>query len=110
MSSDLEVHLTDDNFHKEVIEANVPCLVDFWAEWCGPCRMIAPTVAEIAKQYQGKIKVGKVNVDEASQVSSDYGIMSIPTLALFKNGDLVDKMVGAVPKAQIEGFIKPHIS
>jgi thioredoxin 1 len=110
MSSDLEVHLTDDNFHKEVIESKVPCLVDFWAEWCGPCRMIAPAVAEIAKQYQGKIKVGKVNVDEASQVSSDYGIMSIPTLALFKDGDLVDKIVGAVPKAQVEGFIKSHIS
>ena len=110
MSSGIEVNLTDDNFKSEVLDSTIPCLVDFWAEWCRPCIMIAPTVEEIAKEYQGKLKVGKVNVDEADKVSSDYGVMSIPTLAVFKNGEIVDKMVGASSKNAIEDFIKPHIS
>ena len=109
MSSDGEVKLTDDNFKSEILDSQMPCLVDFWAEWCRPCLMIAPAIGEIAKEYQEKLKVGKVNVDEANQVSSDYGVMSIPTLAIFKNGDLVDKMVGASSKHAIEEFIKPHI-
>jgi len=110
MSGGNDIELTDDNFQSEVLDSDKPCLVDFWAEWCRPCLMIAPAVEELANEYTGKIKVGKVNVDEASQVSSDYGIMSIPTLAVFKNGEMVDKMVGASSKSAIEEFMKPHVS
>ncbi len=110
MSSELEITLTDDNFQSEVLESNLPCLVDFGAEWCGPCRMIAPSIEAIAAEYQGKLKVGKVNVDDASQVSTEYGVMSIPTLALFKNGEVVDKMVGGSSKSAIEDFLKPHLA
>lgn len=104
-----EIELTDDNFKEEILESGQTCLVDFWAEWCGPCRMIALAIDEIASEYTGRLKVGKVNVDEASQVASDYGVMSIPMLAIFKNGELVDKMVGAAPKAGIEDFVKKFI-
>ncbi|MBN1521653.1 MAG: thioredoxin [Candidatus Aureabacteria bacterium] len=110
MSSNDALRITDENFQTEVLESRTPCLVDFWAEWCRPCLMIAPAVEEIAREYQGKVKIAKVNVDEAGHVSSDYGIMSIPTLAVFKDGELVDKMVGASSKSAIEEFIKPHLA
>jgi len=105
----MEVRVNDENFKKEVLESKVPVLVDFWAEWCMPCRMVAPVVEEIAKEYQGKLKVCKLNVDEARNTASDYGIMSIPTLAIFKNGKVIDKIVGALPKTEIEKAIKPHL-
>ena len=105
----MAIKVTDANFKQEVLESDIPVLVDFWAEWCGPCHMVAPIVDEISKEYQTKLKVCKLNVDEASNASSEYDIMSIPTLAVFKNGNLVGKVVGAVPKSDIEALIKPHI-
>ncbi|MCK5082630.1 MAG: thioredoxin [Candidatus Omnitrophica bacterium] len=105
----MEVILNDANFEQEILKSDLPCLVDFWAPWCGPCRMVGPIVEEIAKEYQGKLKVGKVNVDEAPKVASQYGIMSIPTLSVFKNGERIDTVVGALPKEQIISTIDPHL-
>ena len=101
-----EITLTSANFQAEVLDSPLPVLVDFLATWCGPCRMVAPIVAEIAAEKAGVIKVGKVNVDEEPGLAGRYGISSIPTLMLFKNGQLVDTMVGARPKAQIEQMLK----
>ncbi|HVP36452.1 MAG TPA: thioredoxin [Terriglobales bacterium] len=92
------VELTDDNFEQEVINSDLPVLVDFWATWCGPCRMVGPIVDELAKEYAGKLKVGKLNVDSNGKTSIKYGIMSIPSLLFFKKGQVVDQMVGAAPK------------
>src|SRR3989344_2507722 len=90
--------LTDNTFEKEVLQSDIPVLVDFWAEWCQPCKMVGPIVEEVAMEYSGKIKVGKVNVDENTKTPSDYGIMSIPTLVIFKNGKPEQTMVGVQPK------------
>jgi len=92
---------TDDNFEQEVLKSNEPVLIDFWAVWCGPCRIIAPIVEEIASEYEGKVKVGKLDVDENQQTSIKYGVRSIPTLLIFKDGKLKDTIIGAVPKSQI---------
>jgi thioredoxin 1 len=100
MSENLH-EFTDSNFDAEVVQSDQPVLVDFWAAWCGPCKMIGPVVEEIAGEYAGKIKVGKVDVDANSQVSMEYRITSIPNLLIFKNGDVVDSIVGAVPKQEI---------
>jgi thioredoxin 1 len=97
---------TDSNFDAEVINSDKPVLVDFWATWCGPCRMIAPVIEEIASEYEGKAKVAKLDVDANPQVSMKYGIRSIPTLLIFKNGQVVDQIVGAVPKGVIDGKLK----
>ncbi len=97
---------TDANFDAEVINSDKPVLVDFWATWCGPCRMIAPVIEEIASEYEGKAKVAKLDVDANPQVSMKYGIRSIPTLLIFKNGQVVDQIVGAVPKGVIDGKLK----
>ena len=105
----MEVKVNDANFKEEVLESDIPALVDFWAEWCGPCLMVAPVLKEIAKEYKGKLKVCKVNVDEAPNTASKYGVMSIPTLAIFKNGKVVDRVVGALPKAELESVIKKQI-
>ncbi|HDP37249.1 MAG TPA: thioredoxin [Candidatus Atribacteria bacterium] len=105
----MEVKVNDINFKQEVLDSDIPALVDFWAEWCGPCRMVAPVVESIAKKYKGKLKVCKVNVDEAPEVSSEYGIMSIPTLAIFKSGKVVDKVVGAVPESELASKVDSHI-
>ena len=105
----VEIEVTDANFKQEVMESELPCLLDFWAQWCMPCHMVSPVVEEIAREYKGKLKVCKVNVDEAPETSARYGIMSIPTLAIFKNGEAVDRIVGAVPKTEIEAVLKPYI-
>ncbi|MBN2731748.1 MAG: thioredoxin TrxA [Balneolaceae bacterium] len=93
---------TDDSFEEDVLNSDKPVLVDFWAEWCGPCRMVGPVVDELAGEYEGKAKIGKVNVDENSEISTKYGIRSIPSLLIFKNGEVVDQIVGAVPKNQLK--------
>lgn len=105
----METRVNDGNFEQEVLEADIPVLVDFWAEWCMPCLMVAPVVEEMAKEYQGKLKVCKLNVDEAPSIASGYGIMSIPSLVIFKKGKAVDKVVGALPKSELEKAIKPHL-
>jgi len=97
----MEVKVTDLNFKEEVLQSKLPVLVDFYAEWCGPCRMVAPTIESIAKGYEGKIKVCKLNIDEASETSAKYEVMSIPTLLVFDNGKVVNKAVGAVSEAEI---------
>ena len=92
------ITLTDETFQSEVIESSVPVLVDFWATWCGPCRMVAPIIEELADEYEGRAKIGKVDVDSEQKIASDFGIRSIPTLLIFKDGKLADQIVGAVPK------------
>jgi len=98
--------VTDDNFKKEVLEAEQPTLVDFWASWCGPCKMIAPIFEELSNQYAGKVKFAKVNVDENPKTPANYGVRGIPTLILFKGGAAVEQVVGAVPKSQLENMVK----
>ena len=98
----MEITITSENFEQEVLKSDLPVLVDFWATWCGPCMMLAPIVEEIAEEYQGKIKVGKVNVDEEGALAMQFGIQSIPTLLYFKGGKLVDTKIGYCTKAQIE--------
>lgn len=93
-----EVKLTAENFENEVLKADKPVLVDFWAEWCGPCKMLAPVIAEIAEEYEGKIKVAKLNIDEEMKLAIEYGIVSIPTVLLFEKGEIVKKSVGFTPK------------
>ena len=95
------VVVTDSNFNDEVVNSQTPVLIDFWAEWCGPCRMVGPVVEELAQEFEGKIKVGKVNVDENQKTAAQFGIRSIPTLLLFKGGTLVNQMVGAQPKKKL---------
>jgi thioredoxin 1 len=109
MASNDLVILHDATFDKEVLKSDVPVLVDFWAVWCGPCKAIAPAVEELAKQYKGKVKIAKMDVDEHQQVPQQYGIRSIPTLLLFKGGRVVDTIVGAVPKGKLEDSIKKVI-
>lgn len=106
MASQDVLELTDHNFEQEILKSNVPALVDFWAVWCGPCRAVAPSVEAIAQEYRGRLKVAKMNVDDHVQVPQRYEIRSIPTLLLFKNGQVVGQIVGAVPKAKIEEAIK----
>jgi len=103
------IYTTDSAFESDVLNSDIPVLVDFWAEWCGPCKMIAPILDEIADEYEGKISVAKVNIDENSEVPQKYGIRGIPTLIFFKNGNIEDTKVGAVSKSQVAAFIDSNI-
>ncbi len=103
MSNPLQ--LTDANFQSEVLESDQPVLVDFWAAWCGPCRVVGPTIEELAHEYDGTVKVGKLNIDENQQAPSDFGISSIPTVLLFKDGKVVETLVGVQPKERYEAVL-----
>lgn len=101
-----EITITEQNFESEVLQSDKPVLVDFWATWCGPCRMLAPVIAELAEEYEGRVKVGKVNVDEQQALAIRYRVSSIPTVIVFKNGEAVASSVGVRPKAQLEELLK----
>ncbi len=100
------LHLTDSNFKKEVLESDLPVLVDFWAPWCGPCKMVTPIIEELVKEYHGRMKFGKVNIDENSAVATRYAVMSIPTIMFFSQGRVVDQVVGALGKADLKKKIE----
>ena len=108
MASNDVVTLQDSTFDDEVLKSNVPVLVDFWATWCGPCKAIAPTIEEFAGEFKGKVKVGKLDVDSNQQVAQKFGIRSIPTLLLFKNGRVVDTLIGVVSKAKLADAVNKH--
>jgi len=109
MSSDLIHHTSDAAFDSDVLQADKPVLVDYWAEWCGPCKMIAPILDEVSKDYDGRLKIAKMNVDENRDVPAKFGIRGIPTLMLFKGGQLAATKVGALSKAQLTAFIDSHL-
>ena len=106
MADEAAVKVTDEDFENMVIKSDMPVLVDFWASWCGPCKMIGPVVEELAKEYAGRIKIAKMNVDENMETPNNYSVRSIPTLILFKEGNEMDRMVGVVPKSTLEDMIK----
>jgi len=109
MAGNSTMNFTDAGFDTDVLNSNEPVLVDFWAEWCGPCRQMGPTIDIIASEYAGKAKVGKLNVDEHGQIAMRYNIKGIPTLLLFKGGKVVDQRVGAVGKAEVQKMLEPHV-
>ncbi len=109
MASDLVMELTDSNFDTEVTQSDLPVLVDFWATWCGPCRMIAPVIDELANEYEGRMRFGKVDTDKHQQQASKLGVSSIPALFIFKHGEVVERIVGALPKSKLKSRIDPHL-
>ncbi len=106
MAEEVLVHATDGDFEAKVLKSDIPVMVDFWAPWCGPCHVIAPVIEELAKEYTGKVKVAKMNVDENPATPPRYGIRGIPTVILFKDGQVFDQIVGAVPRSKVEEMIK----
>ncbi len=102
-------HLTDETFEKEVLESNIPVLVDYWAEWCGPCKMIAPILDSLTNEYDGKLKISKINIDDNQQTPQKYGVRGIPTLMIFKNGNVEATKVGALSKSQLTDFINSNL-
>jgi thioredoxin 1 len=102
-------HITDSSFETDVVQAGKPVLLDFWAEWCGPCKMIAPILEEVAKEYGDKIQIAKINVDENQEIPAKFGIRGIPTLILFKNGEIAAQKVGALAKSQLTAFLDSHL-
>ena len=104
-----EVTITKQNFQTEVLESKVPVLLDFWAVWCGPCQMLAPGLAQVAEEFEGKAKVGKVNVDEQMELAQQFGIMNIPTLVLMKDGKAVKEVIGYQTKAQLQALLESHL-
>ena len=107
--SELITHVTDATFNDDVLKADMPVLVDFWAEWCGPCKMIAPVLEEVAQSHAGKVRIAKVDVDDNREVAAKYGIRGIPTLLLFKNGEVAAQKVGALSKAQLTAFVDSNV-
>src|ERR1700761_1498158 len=105
----MALEITDNNFKSTVVDSEKVAMVDFWAEWCGPCRMIGPMVEELSKEYEGKAVIGKLNVDDNPGISTEFGVRSIPTILFFKGGKLVDKQVGVVPKGTLEAKLKAHL-
>ena len=104
-----KITITGDNFQSEILQSSIPALIDFWAPWCGPCKMIAPLLDQIAEEYDGRLKVGQVNIDEENALAEQHGIISIPTLILYKNGVLAAQKAGAAPKHDIEALFKDSI-
>lgn len=110
MSSDLIKHTSDASFEADVLQSDKPVLVDYWAEWCGPCKAIGPILDEMAKSYEGKLQIAKMNVDDNREIPAKFGIRGIPTLMLFKGGQLVATKIGAFPKAQLTAFVDEHLN
>jgi len=109
MASEKVVTLSEDNFEQEVLKSDTPVLVDFWAQWCGPCRMVAPVLDQIANEMDGKVRVAKLDVDSNQQIAYKFQVSSIPTFILFKNGQMADRMMGAMPKSAFESFINRNL-
>jgi thioredoxin 1 len=109
MASDKVIHISDNEFDSKVLQGNLPCLVDFWAPWCGPCKAIAPVIDELASEFEGRVQIAKMNVDDNPATPGKYGIRAIPTLILFKNGDVVDQITGAVGKTQLTELINKAV-
>lgn len=103
------LEFTDSNFQNEVLNSDQPVLVDFWAPWCGPCKMLTPTIEELAGEYLGKVRIGKLNTDDNPQVATSYGISAIPTVMLFKGGSVVDRFVGVIPKSKFSASLNSHL-